>query len=137
MEHISILGDTGFLACRECKYSILPLSIKSHFRQTPHSVSPEIRGEILSEAKKYPSLVEDISGIKETEIPSSFPFFFLDLTLYSDGLACQDCLYIARSTRGISKHYRESHDWENPRGKGRISKTLKTDVPWKSDIPCQ
>lgn len=110
MEYISILRDTGFLGYREYKYSILLLSIKSHSRWTPHSISPEIRGEILSKAKKYPSLIRDISGIKETKIPSSFPFFFLDLTLYLDGLACQDYLYIIRSTRGISKHYRESND---------------------------
>ncbi len=88
MEYISILGDTGFLACREYKYSILPLSIDSYFRQTPHNISPEIRGEILSEARKYPNLVRDISRIKETEVPSSFPFFFPDLALYLDGLAC-------------------------------------------------
>ena len=113
MEYISILGDTGFLACRECKYSVLLSGLDYHFRRTPHNLSSEIQGEILYEARKYPSLVKDISGVKETEIPSFFPFFFPDIALYSDGLACQDYSYIARSTRGIRKHYSESHSKEN------------------------
>ena len=137
MEYISILRDTGFLACRECKYSILPSGLDYHFRRTPHNLSSEIRREILSEARKYPSLVQDISGIKETEIPSSFSFFFPNLALYSDGLACQDYSYIARLTRGIQNYYSESYSWENPRGKGRILKTSSLEIPWKSDIPCQ
>ncbi len=53
MEYISILGDTCFLARRECIYSILPLSIDFYFRRTPHNLSSKIRGEILSEARKY------------------------------------------------------------------------------------
>ena len=137
MEFISILGDTGFLACRECKYSVLPSTINSHFRRTPHNLSSEIREEILSKARKHPSLIKDLSGVKETEIPPSFPYFFPDLALYSDGLACQDCSYIVRTTRGISKHYKDSHDWENPRRKGRISKTSLVEIPWKLNIPCQ
>jgi len=137
MDYIAILGDSGFLACRECKYSILPSSLNYHFRRTPHGLSTDIREEILSEARKYPSLIWEASGIKDSEIPSSFPFFFCNLALYSDGLACQDCPYIARSTRGISKHYRESHEWENPRGKGRIIKTSLVEVPWESSVHCQ
>lgn len=137
MDYISILGDTGFLACRECKYSILPSGLNYHFRRTPHSLSSNIREEILSEARKHPSLIWEASGIKDSEIPSSFPFFFPDLALYSDGLACQDCSFIGRSTRVISRHYRDSHDWENPRGKGRIPKASSVTVPWESNISCQ
>ena len=57
MDYIAILGDSGFLACREYKYSILPSSLNYYFRRTPYSLSTNIREEILSEARKYPSLI--------------------------------------------------------------------------------
>ncbi len=136
MEYVLIIGDTGFLACKECKYSILPSSISSHFRRV-HGLSSELREEILSEIGKYASLILDPKGVKDSTIPSSFPYFFPDLALYTDGLACQDCPYIVRSEDRVRKHYREIHDWENPRKKCRIPKSTKKDVPWKSDIPCQ
>ena len=136
MEYISILSDTGFLACKECKYSILPSSISSHFRRT-HGFSSKLREEILSEVEKYDSLILDPKGVKDTAIPSSLPYFFPDLTLYTDGLACQDCLYIVRSEGRVRKHYREIYDWENPRKKGRFPKNTTKDVPWKSNLPCQ
>lgn len=129
MEYISILGDTGFIACKQCKYSIILSSLNTHFRLKPHQLSLEIREQILFEAQKYPSLIKSRDGIKDIKIPSSFPFFFPNLALYSDGLACQDCPYIVRSERNILKHYREEHEWENPRGKGRMPKTSSKNVP--------
>ncbi len=137
MEYISILGDTSFLACRNCYYSILPSSIHSHFQGKPHQLSPEIREEILQETRKHASLIWDRDNLKETRIPSSFPFFFPELAFYNDGLACQDYSYIVRSKAPIKKHYREVHSWENPRGKGRIPKTSNIEEPWATGISCQ
>jgi hypothetical protein len=57
MEYISILGNTGFLACRNYYYSILPLSIHSYFQGKPHQLSFKTREEILQETKKYASLI--------------------------------------------------------------------------------
>jgi len=129
MEFIAILGDTGFLACRECKYSILPTAIKSHFRRT-YQLSFDSREDIFSSIKNNASLVWDSKDLITMEIPSSFPYFFPELALYSDGLACQDCPYIVRSEKGIREHYKEIHDWENPRKKGRIPKNSTKDVLW-------
>ena len=38
MEHITILGNTGFLACKLCKYSILPKGLDYHFQKLPHKL---------------------------------------------------------------------------------------------------
>jgi len=137
MEYISILGDTGFIACKQCKYSIILSGLEAHFRLKPHQLALEVRGQILSEAQKYPNLIRSREEIKDSDIPSSFPFFFPDLALYSDGLACQDCSYIVRSEKTISKHYKDEHEWQNPRGKGRIPKTSLKSIPWASNISCQ
>lgn len=136
MEYVSVLGDTGFLACKECKYSILTSNISSYFRRT-HGLSSEARDNIVSGLREYASLIWDSSGVKDSTIPSSFPYFFLDLALYTDGLACQDYPYIVRSEKAIREHYKEIHDWENPRKKGRIPKGSTKDIPWITKIPCQ
>ena len=122
MEYILILGDTGFIAYKSCKYSILPSFLNTYFRRRPHSLSSDLRLEIISEVEKYPNLIRSIDKVKDTIIPSSFPFFFSDLALYLDGLACQDYSYIVRSEKTISKHYKDVHDWENPVERGEFQR---------------
>ncbi len=56
MEFILILGDTGFSACKECKYSVLPSGIHYHFRSI-HTLSKEKRESIISILEKDARLV--------------------------------------------------------------------------------
>ncbi len=90
MEFILILGNTGFLAYKECKYAVLPVSLEGYFIRSPYKLPPNDRSRILSEVAKYPYLVNDRKGVVDVEIPTSFPCFFPDLALYSDGLGCLD-----------------------------------------------
>ncbi len=112
MDFISILGDTGLLACLRCKFSVLPSSIEFHFLNSPHRLSTDERRRITSEIEKYPELIRNTSGLEEVDFPTSFPYFFPDLPLYSNGLQCQDCFYISRDRKTIVAHYREEHGWE-------------------------
>jgi len=138
MDFISILGDTGLLACLRCKFSVLPSSIEFHFLNSPHRLSTDERRRITSEIEKYPELIRNTSGLEEVDFPTSFPYFFPDLPLYSNGLQCQDCFYISRDRKTIVAHYREEHGWENPRKRGeKIKKNEEEDVPWKSEVHCQ
>ncbi len=137
MDFISILGDTGFLACRRCKFSILPSRIEFYFSKAPHRLSVEDRRRRASEIERYPELVAGPSDLREVEIPSSFPYFFSELSLYSDGFQCHECLYLSRDRQTIVKHYKEEHGWENPRKRGEKISKNEEDTPWKSNIPCQ
>ena len=55
MDYITILGNTGFLAYKLCKYSVLPKGIDYHFRRTPHQISKEERSKILLELENLSS----------------------------------------------------------------------------------
>jgi len=135
MDFISILGNTGLLAYLRCKFSVLPSSIEFHFLNSPYRLSTDERRRITSEVEKYPELIQDTSGLEEADFPPSFPYFFPDLSLHSNGFQCQDCSFIGKERRSIVKHYREEHGWENPRKRGeRLKKNEKEDVPWKSGI---
>ena len=57
MDYITILGNTSFLACKLCKYSVLPKGIDYHFQRTPHQISKEERSKILLELENHPTLV--------------------------------------------------------------------------------
>ena len=88
MDFISILGDTGLLACLRCKFLVLPSSIDFYFSNSPHRLSPEERRQITSEIEKYPELIQNTSGLEEVDFPTSFLYFFPDLSLYSNGFQC-------------------------------------------------
>jgi len=138
MDFISILGNTGLLACRRCKFSVLPSSITSHFSGSPHRLSTDDRQKVASEIEKYPELIPDATRLRATEFPTSFPYFFPDLSLYSDGFQCQDYFYVAKERKTIIKHYREEHGWENPRKRGeKLKKNEEEEVPWKSGVHYQ
>ncbi len=137
MEFILILGNTGFLACKEYKYAVLPVSLEGYFTRSPYKLPPNNRSRILSEVAKYPYLVNDRKGVVDVEIPTSFPCFFPDLALYSDGLGCLDCLYYTRNRNSIQSHFSSLHEWENLKGKGRTPKNREIEVPWISGVSVQ
>ena len=137
MEYITILGNTGFLACKLCKYSVLSKGLDYHFQKPPHKLPKEERSRILKELDNHSTLVQNREGVREVEIPSSFPYFFPDLALYSDGLGCQECSYYTRNIISIQSHFSDIHSWINPRKKGRTLKDSKLDLPWKSSIYLQ
>ena len=137
MDYITILGNTGFLACKLCKYSVLPKGIDYHFRRTPHQISKEERSKILLELENHPTLVQNREGVREVEIPTSFPYFFPDLALYSNGLSCQECSYYTQNIISIQSHFADIHSWKNPRKRGRTLGNSKLDLPWKTSIHIQ
>lgn len=137
MDYITLIKGTELLACKECRYSILPSSIDYHFRRIPHQLSSEIRAEIFQESIKYARLIRDTEALSNLEIPSSLPFFYPELALFDNGLGCQDCSYTIRDITGIKKHYIDTHRWVNPRGKGRIPSTTTLETPWLSGVYCQ
>ena len=136
MEYITKIEGTKFLACRECKFAILPTRIDYHFSHPPHSLPKDKRRQISSEIELISEIIRTPSELEKTEIISSFPYFFTEIQLYQDGLACQDCLYITRHTQHIRDHYKEDHGWENPRTRGGKQREA-IHLPWELNIPCQ
>jgi hypothetical protein len=137
MEYISKVRDTNFLSCKKCKYVLFPSSLDSHFKSSPHRLNTQIRQSIIKEARKWPDLVSNQQEFKEQveRIPKN-PLFFPELSLYHDGLGCHEHSFIAKNRKSIQQHYRDFHDWDNPRPRGKKAK--KTDeYPWETGIPCQ
>ena len=88
MDYVIPIRGTSLLACKECRYAILPSSINYYFRRSPHQLSFDIRAEIFRESSKYASPIRDTTVLESLTIPTSLPYFYPELTLYTDGLAC-------------------------------------------------
>ena len=142
MDYIIIHQETGLLICRECKFALIPSRINTHFSTNPHKLKPNIRTEIETYISQSNSdnLVTSDSQIRSTIqrfLRSSNHISIIpNLAIYSDGLSCSYCSYISRSRRPIQNHYKELHNWENPRTRGRKKRSNEND-PWEHNVSCQ
>ena len=137
MDYITRVRDTGFIACKTCHYALLPSHINFHFRKSPHSLDQKTRNRLFEEVKQWPNLIFDSNQIQShiDQLPKN-PKSFSELSLYKDGFACFEHSYIVRNRASIQIHYREAHEWTNPRPQGRKAKE-NDEVPWKTNIYCQ
>ena len=131
MNYVTVHQETDLLICKECKFALIPSRINSHFSGTPHQLKPRIRRQIELDISYIDDLVKSQSEI-EAKIQSFLETFdntysIPELAIYSDGLACSHCSYITRSLRPIQNHYRDYHDWKNPRKSGQRKKNSKND----------
>ena len=142
MDYITIHRETGLLICKECRFALIPSRIDRHFSKNPHKLKPNIRTQIETYISQSNSdnLVTNNQEIRSTiqRFLNSFDQTSVipELAIYSDGLGCSYCSYISRSRRPIQDHYKDVHDWENPRIRGRKKRSTEND-PWETNVPCQ
>jgi len=129
MNYISLIGDTGLIACVKCKVGILPSRINSHFQGNPHQLDPEIRQKISSEIAEIPGLIRTPSDLDSFEISSSFPYFFPCLPVFVNRFLCEECQFVSKDRKHIVSHFSASHNYQNPRKKGERYKETGTFVP--------
>ena len=137
MEYITRIRDTGFIAYTICYVAILPSTINNHFRRAPHRLNLETRKDLFRKIRQWPNLILNNNEIDpHINQLSKFPKYFTELTLYQDGFSYYEYSYIARNRKSIQNHFREFHDWTNPRTRGQKVRN-NDEVPWEVDIPCQ
>ena len=117
IDYISIHEATGLLIYKQCKYSLIPSRINSHFTGPPHRSSPNIRFQIRSSLSGRAGLVKNKQGIDpsinhfiQNSSNAISPFIISDLALYQDRLACSYYSYISRSIDPIKKHLKNIYN---------------------------
>lgn len=139
MENLAIHFATGLLICKQCKIALIPSRIDSHYKQKIHNLPKSIRTEIARDISDSYDLVNNINDVNQIiqDFVRNFDGNYLELlSLFRDGILCQQCPYICRSRQGIQNHCRTEHSWENPRLQGYHKKINEND-PWDSNILCQ
>lgn len=95
-------------------YAVLAKEVNSHLRGSPRhrwNFTRKQRQDMTSQIFNLPGILKDQNDLKNFEPPSA------DTTLIpfveppkEDGLACQQCPYVARQLHSIQKHCREEHE---------------------------
>lgn len=137
MDFISKIGNTLLLACKSCKHAILPVAIDKHFTGKPHHFTPDLRAKIAEEASRLPELAQSAIDVEKLPLSAELPYFFPNLELFLDGFHCLECLFTIRTIYGIQQHFRNQHNWVNPRQKGKPTKNQHFNNPWVSNVACQ
>jgi len=129
MDYISLIGDTGLIACTNYKVGILPSRINFHFQGVPYQLDPEIRHKISSEIAEILGLIRTPLDLDSFEISSSFPYFFSCLPVFINGFLYTEYQYVSKNRKNILSHFRVSHHYQNPRKRGERYKGTGTFIP--------
>ena len=133
------------VVCRRCRYAIVPAQANRHFRDQ-HS---DIRGPERKAITDHLTSLADVASRPQDVIkPDAGRAPIPDLPTYHDGLRCEEetadgqpCSYICRATKCMQRHYREVHDWVNPRRRGGDSRPGRQpqegSSPWTPGRTCQ
>jgi hypothetical protein len=133
------------IICTECKYAVLPSSVRTHMQdKTKHSVSKAELERIEQEISLLSDLIftrEELNDL--TFPPVSEPAIPQLRAPRIDGMKCQlwnefeQCSYISCHLGAIQTHCKKQHNWKNQQQKGKRRNGTAYDLPWISGIHCQ
>jgi hypothetical protein len=71
MDQFIHLSELQIIVCKECKYTVLPIYIDTHFTTKPYNLSKKERQEIAEEVGKIDRLIGDEETLRQSEF--TFP----------------------------------------------------------------
>ncbi|KAH7186861.1 hypothetical protein DER44DRAFT_858398 [Fusarium oxysporum] len=95
-------------------------------------VGYNLRREIAKQVQDIPGIIQNQRGLSTWPTPPPT----------TDKLGCNEegRIYVTGTIRGIQGHYREEHEWSNPRGRGRRLRNQPIDpreVLWRAGVQAQ
>ncbi|KAI8682258.1 hypothetical protein NCS56_00348100 [Fusarium sp. Ph1] len=142
IEPFVYLPEYPFPICRVCKYACVAEEVLSHLTNQHGAIVSKKRAKRISRAiGAKPGVIRNQKELREwTPPPPMISRVPIITEPKEDGLACQSCQYVVREERRIKKHYRERHQWINPRKRGRCNKGAidqEQAIPWRTGVRCQ
>src|SRR5256885_308184 len=106
MEYFMHLPQYRMMACKECRYAVLPSQVDRHLASAKHRIPAAHRRAIHDEIQAWPRLFQTEADLEQFHVPASVRPHLEQLELYSDGRKCDTCNHIMRTDEGIRKHCR-------------------------------
>ncbi|KAK4921796.1 hypothetical protein LTR28_012720 [Elasticomyces elasticus] len=137
------LPENGVIVCKSCRFAVIPSRVEGHLQGQHPIVSAKQRRELAAVAGALTDLAQSPDQIRHPD-PGGQPIE--GLPVFRDGLRCiettpvRPCNYICREARGMKKHCRERHGWQNPRKRGGAAKKQaqgQTGRSWVDSQICQ
>jgi superfamily II DNA helicase RecQ len=149
MDQFTHLPEYRVIICKKCQYAVLPSEIDAHFQKMPtHGLSKKSRRRIQEQVAKIHGLIQSQHELQRdgfTFPPPRSPAMPELGMPKTDGLRCtfdskdgKPCQFINRRDQMLREHYRDIHDWVNPRKRGGQSKKVPVEeTPWRKEVHCQ
>jgi uncharacterized C2H2 Zn-finger protein len=114
---------------------------ESHLRKQHGHITAAKRNKIVELVKEIPGIIHDQAGLQGFQFPpaTTKPIPFITAPM-NDGIRCDECGFVIRTTQGIQAHCRSEHGWQNDWKKGgNIAKKSKEErkLPWTTGVYCQ
>jgi hypothetical protein len=107
--------------CMNHQQGIVKSQLKAHLNKKHQEYVPSTRRSIVKAVQKDTSLQQWAATQDEVVYPSAMCTPLPHLPVYCDGLRCERCGYINRSTKRIQEHCKQEHGRESRSRVGRPS----------------
>ena len=125
--------------CKRCQFAVNPASIKGHIQSKHKTVNKNQCVQIVV-------FIGDLSQVawhpEDVNYPSASSPAIPSIPIYTNGLRCafeiegRRCNYTCRERSGIQKHCK-THEYRNPRKRGRPNKDTDRSQLWVENQTCQ
>lgn len=140
MEPFIHFEEYPFVICKPCQFACITSEIESHLqRHHSESTTPKSRKETQATIEAIPGLIQTQEELQQWNPPppETDPIPYIPSPV--SGVRCNECGHIVQKVKGIKAHWREKHQWINPRGRGRHPKPRSQHdaQPWTTVRQCQ
>ncbi|KAK4209416.1 hypothetical protein QBC37DRAFT_294646 [Rhypophila decipiens] len=114
MEPFVHLPEYPFVICQTCGYACIANEVATHLGKQHHEIEPNERSRIAKLVEKIPGIIPNQAGLCGFRFPpaTTEPIPFIAAPEI-DGIRCNECGFVIRTTQGIQKHCR--------RGRGHVT----------------
>ncbi|KAM7188699.1 Protein of unknown function (DUF3505) domain containing protein [Rhypophila sp. PSN 637] len=141
MEPFVHLPEYPFVICQTCGYACVANEVATHLGKQHHEIEPKERSRIAKLVEEIPGIIPNQAGLCGFRFPpaTTEPIPFIAAPEI-DGIRCNECGFVIRTTQGIQKHCRREHGWKNDWSRGgnvtKRARQLRA-LPWTTGVHCQ
>ena len=131
------LPDRRIVVCSQCRYACIGNEIERHLSGDQHKTLPSTARQPIAKAvRALQGIICEQSQLDDFAFPDPVcaPIPILGPP-WTDGVACNSCVYIVRSVKKMKEHCRQEHGWINSRKKGGQKKHAEVPAdPWRGRV---
>jgi superfamily II DNA helicase RecQ len=131
--------ECEIIICKRCQFAVSPASIRGHIQSKHKTVTKSQCAHIVAFIGGLSQVAQKPEHVKYPDANSpAIP----GIPVYTNGLRCvfenqsQECNYTCRDRSTMQRHCK-THNYKNPRGRGRPTEDTDRSKLWVENQPCQ
>jgi len=131
----------NLIVCTECRYAIIGSHAKNHLATKHGEHSTTERRQIVEHIGALPGLIQSKSDVDRLTEFKDIAKPIKHLRLHTDGLKCDECLYVSCNDKSMKNHCAQAHGWINDQTRGGTAASRHENGagprPWRTGVHCQ